>query len=96
MMKDIPVRYLDGVGWVAEVEMYMNPFQLKKTAALAHKQLYSRLLDLPFGEKKERIKTLLEDLKMGKIKQVPIKKEGGFELFQSTAKMTDTIYSYSK
>ena len=97
MQKGIPVRYLDGIGWIAETEMYLNQWQLQRTAELAYKQLYGRMLDMPLGDSKELMRSRLEDLRMGKIQQTPVKDtEGGFSLYQSTERTTSTLYSIPK
>jgi hypothetical protein len=96
MQKGIPVRYLEGVGWVAETEMYLNAWQLQRTAEIAHKQLWGRMLDMPMGSNKDLMKQRLAELKLGKLQQVPVKKDGGIPLFQSTERTSDTIYSFPK
>lgn len=98
MQKSIPVHYMDGVGWIAEPAFYLNKFQLDAVRRYTYKVNLDRWRCMMPGDQKDRVWKALEELKAGKLTQVPPKNEdGAFDLFKSTERLhPERMYSIPK
>jgi hypothetical protein len=87
-MKHIPVHHLEGVGWVAEPDFWLNPFQMQAVVRFTYKVNHDRWLSMKPGDQKDKVWKALQELQTKGVTQMPPKSEDGSrDLFKSTARM---------